>query len=83
MSEGFQVPIHNSLTQKIMIAGVPREVAILNGTLSSALVFGLHSFWGIPAGLLIHSFCLALSRKDPQFFEVFRRQVKQRKFYDH
>ena len=35
--EGFEIPIHRSLTQPIMIGGVPREIAILNGTLSAAL----------------------------------------------
>ena len=71
------------LTQKIMIAGVPREMALLNGTLTAALVLGLHSLWGLPVGFLIHSFAVALSRKDQQFFETFRRQVKQKRFYDH
>jgi type IV secretion system protein VirB3 len=47
----------------------------------AVLVWVLHSFWGIPIGLMIHLFAVALSRKDPQFFEVLRRQVKQKKFY--
>ena len=53
MVEGYEIPIHSSLTQVIMIAGVPRELAILNGTLTAALVLGLHSFWGIPVGLAL------------------------------
>ena len=79
--EGFEIPIHRSLTQPIMIGGVPREIAILNGTITAALVLGMHSFWGLPLGLVIHIASLTLSKRDPQFFATFRRQVKQRSFY--
>ena len=79
--EGFEIPIHRSLTQPIMIGGVPREIAILNGTITAALVLGMHSFYGLPLGLVIHIASLTLSKRDPQFFATFRRQVKQRSFY--
>ena len=79
--EGFEIPIHRSLTQPIMIGGVPREIAILNGTITAALVLGMHSFWGLPLGIVIHIASLTLSKRDPQFFATFRRQVKQRSFY--
>lgn len=79
--EGFEIPIHRSLTQPIMIGGVPREIAILNGTITAALVLGMHSFYGLPLGLVIHIASLTLSKRDPQFFATFRRQIKQRSFY--
>lgn len=79
--EGFEVPVHRSLTQPIMIGGVPREIAILNGTITAALVLGMHSFVGLPLGFVIHLSALALSKRDPQFFATFRRQVKQKSFY--
>jgi type IV secretory pathway TrbD component len=78
----FEIPIHASLTQVIMIGGVPREIAILNGTLTAALVLGLHSFWGIPVGIILHGFAVRLSNKDAQFLEVFRRQIRQRGYYE-
>ena len=79
--EGFEIPIHRSLTQPIMIGGVPREIAILNGTVTAALVLGMHSFVGLPLGLVIHVVSLTLSKRDPQFFATFRRQIRQRSFY--
>lgn len=79
--EGFEVPIHRSLTQPIMIGGIPREIAILNGTITAALVLGMHSFFGLPLGLVIHLASLALSKRDPQFFATFRRQIKQQPYY--
>jgi len=79
--EGFQAPIHRSLTQVIMIAGVPRELAILNGTLTAALVLGLHSFLGVPVGLVLHIFSVAVSKRDPQFLSTFRRHLRQKHYY--
>lgn len=79
--EGFKIPIHRSLTQVIMIAGAPREMTILNGTISAALALGLHSLWAIPLGLAIQLAATHLAKEDPYFFETFRRQIKQRKYY--
>lgn len=78
---GFEVPIHRSLTEQIMIAGVPRNVAILNGTFVAALGLGLHSFLAIPLGLILHLLAYAATKKDPQFFDVFRRHIRQKNYY--
>ena len=79
--EGLEVPIHRSLTQTIMIAGAPREIAIINGTLTAALVFGMHSLLGIPVGLFLQVLAVAISKRDPQFFATFRRQIRQKRYY--
>jgi type IV secretion system protein TrbD len=50
---GFEAPLHRSLTEPILLAGAPRTVAILNGTVSAALGLGLRLwiaglvFWAI------------------------------------
>ena len=78
---GFEVPIHRSLTQQIMLAGVPREIAILNGTTVAAFGLGLHSYWSIPVGMVLHLLAVVAAKKDPQFFECFRRHIKQKSYY--
>ena len=80
--ERFEAPIHRSLTQVIMIGGVPREMALLNGTIIAALVLGMHSFLGIPVGIVLHLGALNLAKRDPQFFQVFKRQLKHKRFYE-
>jgi type IV secretion system protein VirB3 len=35
--EGFEAPIHRSLTEPILMGGAPRGLAIVNGTLAAAL----------------------------------------------
>lgn len=79
--EGFEVPIHRSLTQPIMIGGIPREIAILNGTFTAALVLGMHSWLGVPLGIAIHFTARSMAKRDPQFFATFRRHIRHKKFY--
>ena len=38
---GFEVPLHRSLTEPILLGGAPRTVAISNGTLAAAVGLGL------------------------------------------
>ena len=80
--EGFVVPIHRSLTQPILIGGVPREFAILNGAVSSVLLFGLHSVLGIPLFLILHATAYLLARSDPYFLDTFRRHINHAHYYD-
>jgi type IV secretion system protein VirB3 len=53
--DGFEVPLHQSLTQPLLLGGAPRSLAIVNGTLAAALGFGLQ-LWiaGIILGVAGH-----------------------------
>jgi len=80
--DGFEAPIHKSLTQVIMLGGVPREIAILNGTMTAAIVLGLHSLFGLPVGIVVHFLCVHLAKDDPQFFYIYRRCLRYRAYYE-
>lgn len=73
--------IYKSLTDKILIAGVPREVAILNGTISAAIVFALQVIIWIPVAILLHLVAVKLTKHDPDWFLVFRRAIRLKGFY--
>jgi type IV secretion system protein TrbD len=77
LSAGFEVPLHRSLTEPILLAGAPRAVAILNGTLSAAIGLGLR-LW--VAGLVLwgigHVAAVWAAKRDPSFVEVVRRHVR-------
>jgi type IV secretory pathway TrbD component len=74
---GFEAPVHRALTEPILLAGAPRAVAILNGTLSAAIGLGLR-LW--IAGLLLwvigHMAAVWAAKRDPLFVEVVRRHVR-------
>jgi type IV secretory pathway TrbD component len=74
---GFEAPVHRSLTEPILLAGAPRAVAILNGTLSAAIGLGLR-LWiaGLVLGALGHTAAVWAAKRDPLFVEVVRRHVR-------
>jgi type IV secretion system protein VirB3 len=74
---GWKVPVHRSLTEPILMGGVPRGVAIALGTLSAAVGLGLQ-LWiaGIAMYVIGHTAALFLTRQDPQFAAVFARHLR-------
>jgi type IV secretion system protein TrbD len=81
--DGFEVPLHRSLTEPIFMGGAPRAVAIVNGTLAAAVGIGLR-LWlvGIALGLVGHVLAVWGAKADPQFMEVFARHVKHKAFLE-
>ncbi len=81
MIEGFEIPLHRSLTEPILLAGAPRAIAIVNGTVAAALGLGLR-LW--IAGLLLwvvgHSIAVFAAKRDPDFAEVLRRHLRHRAY---
>ena len=80
--EGFEVPLHRALTEPILLAGAPRSIAIVNGTVAAALGLGLHLWL---AGLLLwavgHSIAVFAARRDPQVAQVLPRHLRQRSWW--
>lgn len=83
LASGFEVPLHRSLTEPILLAGAPRTVAIANGTLAAAVGLGLR-LWlpGLALWLVGHSLAVWGARLDPQFMPVFARHIKHRALLD-
>lgn len=79
MIEGFEVPLHRSLTEPILMGGAPRTVAIVNGTLAAALGLGLQ-LWiaGIVVWIVGHAAAVYAAKKDPRFMEVLVRHVRHK-----
>jgi type IV secretion system protein TrbD len=77
--EGFEVPLHRSLVEPILLGGAPRAVAIVNGTVAAALGLGLR-LW--IAGLLLwlagHSIAVFAAKRDPHFADVLPRHLRQK-----
>lgn len=80
---GFEVPLHRSLTEPILMGGAPRAVAISVGTSAAAIGLGLQ-MWvpGLAVWLVGHSLAVWGARLDPQFMQVFARHLKHRVLLD-
>ena len=79
MIDGNSIPIHRSLTEPIMMAGAPRGVAILNGTIAAAVGLGLQ-MWvaGIVLWMVGQAAAVYAAKKDPKFLEVGVRHLKHK-----
>jgi type IV secretory pathway TrbD component len=73
----FEAPVHRALTEPILLAGAPRTVAIVNGTLSAAIGLGLR-LWiaGLILWIVGHLAAVWATKRDPLFVEVVRRHVR-------
>jgi type IV secretion system protein VirB3 len=74
---GFEAPVHRALTEPILLAGAPRALAIVNGTLAAAIGLGLR-LWlaGLVIWIVGHALAVWAARRDPHFVEVVRRHVR-------
>lgn len=81
MTEGYEIPLHRSLTEPVLMAGAPRSAAIAIGTLAAVLALGLR-LWlpGLATWILLHSAAVFLARLDPEFMSVALRAARQREF---
>jgi len=63
--------------EPILLAGAPRSLAILNGTLAAAVGLGLRLwFIGLLLWLVGHALAVWAAKRDPHFVEVGRRHVR-------
>ncbi|MES5482640.1 VirB3 family type IV secretion system protein [Bradyrhizobium sp. INPA03-11B] len=77
--DGFELVLHRSLTEPILIGGAPRSAAILIGTLSAVLALGLR-LWlaGLVLWVVGHTVAVWLAKRDPAFVEVAIRHTKHK-----
>lgn len=78
---GYRVPIHQSLTRQILLGGVPQPLAIMNWTVCVALSLPLRTWYAIPFCMALHGLFYAAGKRDPQFWDVFRRSLRYKRFY--
>ncbi len=79
--QGYRITLHSSLVTPILLGGVPRKFAILNWTSCAAMVLGLRAVYLLPLFIALHFTAMFFTKKDPDFFEVILRLLKQKKFY--
>ena len=75
----MDVPLYRSLTEPILLAGAPRSIAILNGTMAAALGLGLQMWLGgLALWIAGHSLAVIAARHDPQFAEILVRHLRHK-----
>jgi type IV secretion system protein TrbD len=79
---GFEIAIHRSLAEPILIGGAPRGVTIAIGTSAAAIGLGLQQWLvGILLWLIVHSGAVIAARHDADFLPVFLRHIRQKGYW--
>ena len=68
--EGLEVPLHRSLVEPMLLAGLPRTVALVLWTGVGAFALGLHQIWVLPLGMGVHLAAAAATRADPYVLDI-------------
>jgi type IV secretory pathway TrbD component len=80
--QGLEVPLHRALVEPMLLAGLPRTVALVLWTSVGAFAFGLHQIWTLPIGILLHLAAAAATRADPYVFDILLVALKTQKRLD-
>ncbi len=80
--EGYRIPLRTSLTRPLLIMGVPRTFAILNGTIAAAIVLGLQQpLIGVPLWIVVQAIAAYASARDPWFLDTWPRAMAKPSYF--
>ena len=79
--EGYYVPIHRSLTEKMLMAGAPRDFVFANGILGFAIGVISGAYPVLLVSIFAHIIAVAFTKKDPQFFDCVKMHIKEKNYY--
>ena len=81
--EGVDLPVAQGLAEPVLLMGMPRNYAILMGTIAVALGLGMRLWWlGLVWWMAAHACGMWAARSDRLFFVVLRRHLVQPAFFD-
>lgn len=82
LPENYVMPLRTSLTRPILMAGVPRGFAILNGTVCAAIAFGLQQpIIGVPLWMVLQGCAAWAAARDPWFLETWPRHLAKPTYF--
>lgn len=74
---GWELPVAQGLSEPVLLAGMPRDYAILVGAIALMLGLALRIWWlGLMWWAAAHALGLCCARADKRFFDVLRRHLK-------
>lgn len=77
----YTLPFYRSLSEQILIAGVPKGVLAANGVIMLLFIVDFGFFYIIPFSLLLHFLAIYLCKNDDQFFDCLRVYINKKNYY--
>lgn len=82
LPEGYYVPLHRSLTEPVLIAGVPRDFFFMNWSAGIAITISFTIYPFLIITFILHALMIYVTKKDPQYFGALRRHINDKKYFD-
>jgi len=76
----MKIPMYHGIIQRIMIGGIPRNIAVLGGTIAGAIIIGLQNLLVIPVIIAIYLLLLFLYKKDHYFLEILIEHINNKAY---
>ena len=77
---GFEVSVHRSLTEPLLVAGVPGRIAVCLGMAAGILVGAWHFYTLLPVLLIAYLAAVAVSKRDPHAFDIILQNRGPRRY---
>lgn len=74
-TDGIEVPVHRSLVEPILVAGIPRSVALVLWVTTGAVALGLQQLWILLVAIPLHLLLAAITKPDPYALEIFFKEI--------
>lgn len=75
------LPFYRSLSEQILLFGVPKPVIVLNAVLAYIFLFNFHFIYIIPVCILVHAGSIYLAKDDDQFFDCLKKYIHTKNYY--
>lgn len=74
--EGWELPVAQGLAEPVLLAGMPRDYAVVMGTVALVLGLALRIWWlGLLWWAAAHALGIFAARADKRVFDVLRRHL--------
>ena len=75
------LPFYRSLSEHVLMPGVPKVVLVLNGLVAFLFVINFHFWYILIVNAIVHFGAIYLAKNDDQFFEALQNYQSKKNFY--
>ena len=75
------LPFYRSLSEQVLMLGVPKVVLVLNGLVAFLFVVNFHFWYILIVNAIVHFGAIYLAKNDDQFFEALQNYQSKKNFY--
>ena len=75
------LPFYRSLSEQVLMLGVPKVVLVLNGLIAFLFVVNFHFWYILIVNAIVQFGAIYLAQNDDQFFECLQKNQRKKNYY--